>query len=124
MKKKYIIAGCLLSIILCGCAKSSSKKQHIGSWEAMVLNNQKLSWTFDDKTLISKTGYVSFTNTYTIDYTKTPICIDLIFPNSTVKCIMKFQNDDTFKIAGVKSMNSRPTSFENAKDTLVFKRKK
>jgi len=124
MKKIITITVCLLTIILCGCTKSDSKKQHIGTWEATVLDNQKLSWSFDDTTLVSKTGCVSFTNTYTIDYTKKPIYIDLIFPNATVKCIIKFQDNNTFEIAGAKSMKSRPTSFKNRKDILIFKRSK
>jgi len=121
MKRVMKFTATLLIVLLCGCAKN----RHIGTWEA-DMDQREIILTFNPKTIFTSVGgFGPATNSYTIDYRKNPIWLDVIVEEKPIKCILEFLDDNTFKILQSEgSKNSRPTSFKNTKEVLVFKRKK
>lgn len=112
-------------IFLCGCSGSTINSQHIGTWEADILNEFMLVWTLDETTITFATSGNTETGSYAIDYTQVPISLDVVIDGEKTRCIIEFIGDDTFRITGEDDEGEpRPVMFEGAEDILIFNRVK
>lgn len=113
-----------LALILCSCA--SSKKMHIGTWEATGITEDGyvLKLARNNKAQVTTPEGV-YQGEYAIDYAKTPTRLDVTWDGRTTKCILEFLDKERFKIIGVSSSGKlRPLTFEPAEDIVIFKKVK
>lgn len=120
MKKIAIILP--LAVMLCSCA--SPKKRHIGTWEATGIAESGYAVKFARKGKAEvTTPEGTFSGQYVIDYTKTPVRLDVTWDGKTVKCILEFVDKQTFKIIGESDPGKlRPLDFEPAENVVVFEK--
>jgi len=134
MKKLIILP--LLALVLCSCAPeeedkgadeiaSSMEQRHLGTWQATNIGMDEITWTFAAEKIEMRTSKKTYPGTYTIDYTKTPLWLDIEWEDRPAKCLMEFIDDDTFRIiAADDPAEPRPTAFEPEKNAVAFKRLK
>ena len=113
----------LPGLLLCSCA--SSKRRHLGTWDATGIGQDQFTVKFIDKTAVEvTTPDGTFAGEYVIDYTQTPIRLDVTWDDKTVKCIMEFLDDDSFKVIGEdEPAKLRPLSFNPVEDVVVFEKR-
>ena len=101
----------------------STIDKHIGTWE---LTGEGLSGTaiFGDTKIVMTTSDDAESEEYVVDYTKTPIWIDITTNRGLVRGIMEFPDKDTLRIANNHPGEPRPTAFKSAKEDVTFKRSK
>lgn len=120
MKRMAIILP--LALILCSC--SSGRRKHIGMWDATGVGEEGYSVQFKSKgkaQVVTPEGV--YPGEYAIDYTQTPIRLDVTWDGKTVKCILEFLTDERFKIIGQADPGKlRPLSFEPPEDVVVFRK--
>ncbi|MBN2138424.1 MAG: hypothetical protein JW720_11515 [Sedimentisphaerales bacterium] len=110
-----------LVLITCSCV-SPEQRRHIGRWEATGVGRDQYVIVFaaNDKAQVT-TPNGTYDGTYLIDYTTTPIRLNVTWDDKTVKCIMEFLNDESFKVIGEDEPGKlRPLDFEPAEDIVVF----
>lgn len=110
--------------MLCSCG--SSKKRHIGTWEATGISEDGYTVKFarNNKAEVTTPEGV-YPGEYTIDYKKTPARLDVAWDGKTVKCILEFLDEERFKIIGESDPGKlRPLAFEPVEDVVVFKKVK
>ena len=111
-----------LALMLCSCA--SSKKKHIGTWQAAGISESGYFVKFARRGQAEvTTPEGTFPGAYIIDYARTPVRLDVTWEGKTVKCILEFIDKETFKIIGEDDPGKlRPLAFEPAEDVFVFKK--
>lgn len=109
-----------LAFILCSC--SSARKTHIGTWNATTPGEEGYSVEFKSKGKAQVTTPKGvYPGEYIIDYTKTPIRLDVTWDGKTTKCIIEFLDDERFKIIGPDDPTKlRPLSFEPVENVVIF----
>ncbi len=111
-----------LALILCSC--SSARKTHIGRWNAITPGEEGYSVEFKGKGKAQVTTPQGvYPGEYIIDYTNTPIRLDVTWDGKTTKCILEFLDDERFKIIGeVDPTKFRPLSFEPVENVVIFRK--
>ena len=133
MKKLIILP--LLALVLCSCTPekkedkgadeiaASMQQRHLGTWQATGIGMDEITWTFATEKIEMRTPKKTYPGTYTIDYTKTPLWLDIEWEDRPAKCLMEFIDDDTFRIiAADDPAKPRPTAFEPQRSVVVFKK--
>jgi len=110
----------LPGLLLCSCA--SSKRRHLGTWDATGIGQDRFTVNFIDKTAVEMTTPDgTFAGEYVIDYTQEPIRLDVMWDSKSMKCIMEFLGDDSFKVIGEDDPEKlRPISFNPVEDVVIF----
>jgi hypothetical protein len=121
MKRLIIVLP--LAAMLCSCAPAN--RRHLGEWKSIVPGMGQVSLKIDERTveMTSPDGVQS--GEYTIDYGKTPICLDVSWGGEIVRCIMEFIDRNTFRIIGEDDAGKpRPSTFAPEEDVVLFQRVK
>lgn len=119
MKRLFIVP--LLAFVLCSCAPTN--RRHLGTWEATGMRDYYVIAKISDKAIEITTPDKTYSSEYMIDYTKTPMWLDMAWDKKMVRCIMEFIDKDSFRIIGENEADKpRPSAFEPAKDVVLFQR--
>ena len=121
MKRMHVL--CFALLLFCSCVKDP-EKAHLGAWESETPGGEKLTGVFRKATFQAGFEDVEINGSYEIDYSKKPIWLDITTEDEKSRCILEFTGADTFRIAGVlEDAGSRPSTFEDAEEVYIFKRK-
>jgi len=120
---KRLIIVLPLAVMLCSCAPAN--RRHLGEWKSIVPGMGQVSLKIDQRTIEMTTSDGVQSGEYTIDYTKTPIQLDVSWGGEIVRCIMEFIDRNTFRIIGEDDADKpRPSSFAPEEDVVLFQRVK
>lgn len=120
---KRLIVVLPLAVMLCSCAPANHR--HLGQWKSIVPGIGQMSLKIDQRTIEMTRPEGVQSGEYTIDYTKTPIQLDVSWGGESVRCIMEFIDRNTFRIIGENDADKpRPSSFAPEKDVVLFQRVK
>jgi len=91
-------------------------------WDATGIGQDQFTVNFIDKTAVEMTTPDgTFAGEYVIDYTQTPIRLDVTWDGKSMKCIMEFLGNDSFKVIGEDDPDKlRPLSFNPVEDVVIF----
>ena len=114
---------------------ASTGPAYAGTWEAKGSSGEKIVWIIDAKDSITMSvDEFSMKGVYTADISKDPASLDVTMEAGgekfIIKSIMKMDSDDSLSVyASSDTPEQRPASFpaagtEQAKDIIVFKKKK
>ena len=120
MKRMVIVLP--LVVMLCSC--SSATKRHLGKWEAAGIGVERYAVDFANKGKAEVTTPEGiFPGQYIIDYSKTPIRLDVSWDGRTIRCILEFLDEGSFKIIGEDDpAKLRPLDFKPEEDVVVFRK--
>ena len=121
MKRMYLL--CFVLLLLCSCERDP-EKAHLGTWESKTTGGEKLTWVFRKTTFQTRLKDLKIDGSYEIDYSQKPAWLDITTEDENICCILEFTGPDTFRVTGVvEDIGPRPSTFEEAKEVYIFKRK-
>jgi len=116
----YRIATVLMILLLSSC--SHTHPSFVGSWECDHGRSGAYVWNVTQDQIEMEFQGEGGSLGYSIDHTQSPIWLDLHRPGKDPMCIIEFVDKDTFRVTGLDETESRPKTFPESYDTLVFKR--
>ena len=101
-------------------ARRRTKDKLTGAWRGTAPEGGPVTLTMSQGLIKMELGDEVNFGEYSLDYTKKPIWFDYNDGEEAQKAIIEFIDKDSFRLS--EPMGSRPASFENLEDAVVFKR--
>jgi len=127
MNKKSAFLVCILwTLFIVSCSNLETKK-HIGFWEAQNSLEEKIVWEFTKNHFTFYDGTSLVEGKYFIDYSKSPIWLDIKMADGEYKklskTIIEFIDKDRMKIYA-SFEEERPQKFDDDHRVIIFQKKK
>lgn len=127
MNKKYaVLVWILWTLMFISCSNLGTNK-HIGFWEAQNSLEEKIVWEFTENHFTFYDGTSLVEGKYFIDYSKSPIWLDIKLADGKYekisKTIIEFIDKDIMKIYASFD-EERPQKFDDDDRVIIFQRKK